>query len=720
MACLNPKLWLAHNKGMEVRAEGETEGPGIETGSTQLGHLHPCQFVVSYQHRGRRNVEGHPPAPQAPLRRRQDGTQRLLASNAGSLLVPTEKIGGRVTSEVDASWDKSQMCSNLHQSDSSGRSPSESDRFSSLHRVSQNAWDEELAKINSSRRANSPRRLLVPQILGRSDTGEAPTKACPPLSAAASQMGGKSTPRGEELFHRVRDAEDAAKKAVAQALSDAKAVMLAQRLNGDAEASMHKALESLLDRTDRAITELCEEEFNTTKAKLRTQANWHAAKLDTSRVAAATRMEHKIVEAKADFQAHFDAKLRALASANGSSIENELMERIEELNAELKRLRCVDELLSETRAQLDATEAELSTASRSLASLTEEVHICTKVMERAMKKDLDAELRSAEQGTVRDQLLEVIDAYKQAGGQAVEQAAALRAERDDLRAKVEEAEAATGAVEAEMANVRAELNQCRSAEAEYQLRVEEAERETTTMQESLRVAAEEIEVLREAAEEQRKVAEAAEAATERMRGEAEAAMERAKAEAEARVAEVMEQMQSRVAEMTVALAEANERASMAAKEAAAQKVGKEAAEAEATAEAQAAAEAHQRAETAEAKAAAAVAATAEAQAGKEEAERRLAVELAEAEEAARLAAESGEKRSAEVAAGADVVTTLHGQLAEASRIENDLRAQLADLRTQLAEQPAEFAEQPTQANAPCGGGGAVALPLGAQAEVAHR
>ena len=37
------------------------------------------------------------------------------------------------------------------------------------------------------------------------------------------------------------------------------------------------------------VTELCEAEFDSTKAKLKAQANWHTAKLETSRVAAATR-----------------------------------------------------------------------------------------------------------------------------------------------------------------------------------------------------------------------------------------------------------------------------------------------------------------------------------------------------------------------------------------------------------------------------------------------
>ena len=517
------------------------------------------------------------------------------------------------------------------------------------------------------------------------------------VTVAGGGMGGES-----HEYHRVRDAEEAAKRTITDALLETKAAT-SLGLDAGAEAIAHKALESLFDTTDLAITTLCEAEFDAAKAKLKAQANWHATKLETSRVAAATRLEHKVIEANADFQAQLDAKLRALASVNGSSLESELMQRIEEQNAELKRLKGCDEQLSETRAQLDATEAELSATSRGLASLTEDVRVCTGVMERALKKDLDAELTRAAQGAIRDQVLEVIDTYKKAGGKAVEQAAALRAEGDALATKLEESETANAAGLAELATVRAQLEQCRSAEAEHQQRTEEAERETAVTHEKLAKAGEEVEALRETAEKQRNVAEAAqaaqaeaEAATERVRSEADAAIERAQAEAEARVAGDMEGTQSRVAEMEAALAEATEKAALAAEEAASQTAAREAAEANAAAEAQATAEAHQQVAAAEARAIAAAEARAQAQAGKEAAERLLAEEMTRAEEAARAATETEERLSAEVHAGVEAATTLRARLAEASLVEEDLRTQQSWQLAKAAEQQAKLAEQAEQ------------------------
>ena len=287
-----------------------------------------------------------------------------------------------------------------------------------------------------------------------------------------------SQPGGET--QRVRDAEEAAKKAVAQALSEARAALLTLVvLDVDAEASVHEVLRTMSEGTERAINELCEAEYDSTKARLKAQANWHAAKLETSRIAAATRLEHKVIEARADFESQYDAKLRDRTAKDGSSLESELLQRIEEQSAELKRLGDAATMLSVTRAGLEATQAELSESNHRLASLTEDVRACTSSMARSLKKDLDADLASAEHGSLREQLLETINTYKQAGGKAVEEAAALRAECDGLLAKAEEREAAIVAAEAEVAShlcpvpfllsLLAPLRMCPAPHAQHQL-----------------------------------------------------------------------------------------------------------------------------------------------------------------------------------------------------------------------------------------------------------
>ena len=75
---------------------------------------------------------------------------------------------------------------------------------------------------------------------------------------------------------------------------------------------------ALLRRADDLVAQVFDANEESSRQRLKTQANWFQLKLETSRIASETRLEHKAVEINAACAAKFDQKLRELAEEGGS------------------------------------------------------------------------------------------------------------------------------------------------------------------------------------------------------------------------------------------------------------------------------------------------------------------------------------------------------------------------------------------------------------------
>ena len=301
-----------------------------------------------------------------------------------------------------------------------------------------------------------------------------------------------------------------AQSAISDLINRARAETVREPAETDEQQTPSERVAAALNELSRSagdvVSQILSAEADAFKARLRAQAEWYKVKLETARIAAATRLEHKAVEVEATCNAKFDLKLKDM-SESGGSVEAALMERIEEQEAELKRLQRFEPWLTEAREEVAQKEAELEQKVQENAQLKEDARVSSGVMARAVKTELGLELKSvAAGGSIREVASEFVAAFGNVK--------ALTKERDDLKLAIEEKtaelevertekeKAMQGKAEAEAAAAIAAVELAAAKEAEQAAleRLATLERELSDLQAKLSNAEERIRTLEAAVE----------------------------------------------------------------------------------------------------------------------------------------------------------------------------------------------------------------------------
>lgn len=270
--------------------------------------------------------------------------------------------------------------------------------------------------------------------------------------------------------------QEQAQKAFKEVIAIARSAVLEVDAGSEMDESKIVAMDALYRGVDDLVSNLFDAETEASRKRLKAQASWYALKLDTARIASDTRLEHKAIEVKADCAAKFDQKLRDLAQ-EGGSVEDGLMKRLDEQAAEITRLQRFESWLAEAREQLTQMEqdaasgkAELEKKTSDLAKLEEGNKLCQGIIARSATKELGLELQSVAKGAP---LRDIVAEFATAFGDALGDVAALRQERDDLKARLEgemearaEDVAARAAAEAAAATAAEELSAAKKSESD--------------------------------------------------------------------------------------------------------------------------------------------------------------------------------------------------------------------------------------------------------------
>lgn len=359
-----------------------------------------------------------------------------------------------------------------------------------------------------------------------------------------------------------KDAErrDQAKVALAAAVKECRQTVLdSVRTN---RYPIEKALDGLASFAEGAITRLGEAEADSCRRKLKTQANMLALKLETARVAASTRLEHKSVEISATFERKFDDKLKAIA--NGQ-LEQQLLSRIEEQKEELEELRPLRDELKSSGRRLAETEIEKRTLHHVLTELQGEVQACIDGIARAGKRDLAAPLLTVENGgALRDVVLEAIAGYSEMRLRAIDRIQGMTSEVDGLESALI-ARAAGAVIDANqaVAAAAAEGAGARQAVASAKERIAELEREVGECRESSGRDAEEIAALKLQASEKGAQLAAAMGKLAKLKAEA----DRQSAAEDERLQRMAEELEAKAGDKEAAVRRAHDGALRAAQEA---------------------------------------------------------------------------------------------------------------------------------------------------------
>ena len=234
---------------------------------------------------------------------------------------------------------------------------------------------------------------------------------------------------------------------------------------------MEEAFDTLLRCSDGLISQFCDAEHDATRKKLKAQSNWFNVKLETARVAAETRIEHAKVEVRAVEAAKFDQKMRALTDGAGS-IEEELMQRVEDLKEDVKKAQGI--MASSAKRQLDIELASIKKESSLREVVAEFLAVFGDV--GALKEERDELIRALEkekEGREQDRAareaaekkakaaVEECTAAREAEAKAVHELTIVQEEAAELKTKLDNAEARIEALEGSVKELK---ERCQTAE----------------------------------------------------------------------------------------------------------------------------------------------------------------------------------------------------------------------------------------------------------------
>ena len=371
---------------------------------------------------------------------------------------------------------------------------------------------------------------LAPSLRGR-DSGEVQSWRTGG-AYSVKRMVGRSSKDDEDVYEaaeRRARALDQIRKALSLATQETYTLMAPPDNPMDtfaaakAELPLRRIFETLGFAAEGALTELCEAQSQSAKKALKKQAAYHTAKLETARLAAKSRTDHKAVEVNAACTRQFDEKLKAMASGE-ANISDEIYRRLDEQNAELERLANVETTLIEIQGTLTEAEGDAKVARRELRSMRDDVNVCRTKMARVASQELEMVI-GVRQGTtfgeLVDEFLGVFSIASNVGKEREAKLIARSAEQESmitvLAAEVEVVEETMTALAVELALAKASKKgaEARASKAGYQAEAAEGSRAASevalgTMREECQLADEQ----RRAADE---AADAAKAEAERWR-----------------------------------------------------------------------------------------------------------------------------------------------------------------------------------------------------------
>ena len=226
----------------------------------------------------------------------------------------------------------------------------------------------------------------------------------------------------------------------------------------DAVEAVRAALEadtlvdSLLDRlaanTMEAAARFGTREASVTRQRLRLAAAAAEARLETARKASEVKLANQAVALEAGFTRRFEEKVRALAGGGGA-LTQELQARVDELEAEVQRLRGIEPRLTEVARQ----------------------HASTK--EALLEATVRAEAEQAAAQVAHDALRRQLDETRHECERCATQATDAARARDEAVASADELRASAAST-ASAASAAAAAAAARIAELEAQLAISQA------------------------------------------------------------------------------------------------------------------------------------------------------------------------------------------------------------------------------------------------------